>query len=267
MLQTFMICLCCASGWLERGYNLITPPPGSILTGNVTVSAEEMLTTLAEVDVILVGEKHDDPLAHRWELFIWISLASRDRSLALEMFETDVQDLLDSYLAGEVTLDEFLEGSRPWGNYAEDYSLMVEYAALNGFQVIAANVPRHFASNVARNGWEPLEAEAFFLDISVDSSSTLYRNLFLETMGLVGDQMHDMPMDPLNMYRAQLLKDAVMAASIAGRKCVFVCGSFHSDYHSGIPDQLPEGTSFLTVKVLEEEEEYDPAMADFVVVR
>ena len=79
--------------------------------------------------------------------------------------------------------------------------------------------------------------------------------------------MHGMPVDHGNMYRAQLLKDAVMAASIIGVRCVFVCGSFHSDFHSGIPDQLTPEVSVVTVKILPEDEEYDPEMADFVIVR
>ncbi|MFO8184254.1 MAG: ChaN family lipoprotein [Candidatus Aegiribacteria sp.] len=257
-------CAVCAVGSNTGGGEA---PPGTIYAGDSTVTAEEMLQALAEADVVFVGEKHDDPLAHRWELFIWSSLASSERALALEMFETDVQGLLDCYLAGEVSGEEFMEGSRPWGNYPEAYAPMVDLAAEHGYRVIAANVPRSFASRVARGGWEALEGEEFFEDLTVDSSSAGYRERFLATMEDLGGQMHSMPMSPMNMYRAQLLKDAVMAASVDGVRCVFVCGSFHSDYRAGIPDQLPPGTSFMTVKILGDEETMDPELADFVVVR
>ncbi len=119
---------------------------------------------------------------------------------------------------------------------------------------------------MARGGWDALAGHEFFGELEVDSSSTLYRDLFLETMELVGERMHEMPMDPMDMYRAQLLKDEVMTESVAGERCVFICGSFHSDYRSGIPDQLPEGNSFMTVKVLAEGEERIPELADFVVI-
>ena len=76
-----------------------------------------------------------------------------------------------------------------------------------------------------------------------------------------------MPMDTGNMYRAQLLKDAVMARSIRGISCVFICGSFHSDHHSGIPDQLQDHGSYLTVSVIPEDEEMDFTAADFVIMR
>jgi len=243
-------------------------PAGEIHRGDTIVSADEMIDVLLQTDIVFTGEKHDDPLAHQWELFIWQSLAADNRALALEMFETDVQNLLDDYLSGSIGEDVFLEGSRPWTNYSEDYSPLVIAARENGCRVIAANVPRAYAAMVARQGWEAVESEPFFQALSVDSSNALYREMFLTTMNAVGDQMQGMmPMDPLNMYRAQLLKDAVMASSILNERCLFICGSFHSDFHSGIPDQLPPGADFLTVKIVAEGEEYSTDMADFVIVR
>lgn len=243
------------------------PPPGTILSRADTVTAADMMNYLADADVVFIGENHDDSLAHRWELFIWRSLASPDRVLALEMFETDVQGLLDAYLSGGADMEEFLGGSRPWGNYIEAYAPMVDHARDHGYRVVAANVPRRYAAAVARNGFAALEGEPFFESLSVDSSNAGYRERFLHTIEALGEQMHGMPMSPMNMYRAQLLKDAVMARSIQGMRCVFVCGSFHSDHHSGIPDQLDSGTSFVTVKILPPGAPFDPEAADFVVVR
>ena len=255
----FLVSILCATG-------VISVPDGVIHSGDDIVTCEAMINSLQNADVVFVGEKHDDAFAHDWELFLWQSLASDERALALEMFETDVQLLLDSYLAGEITREEFLAGSRPWGNYDTDYSPMVEYAREGGFSVIAANVPRMYAAMVARSGFASVLSEPGFENLSIDSSSTLYREMFLATMEAMGDQMHGMPLDPENMYRAQLLKDAVMASSIEGRSVVFICGSFHSDFHSGIPDQL-SSDSFLTVSILGEGEEYSPDLADFVIIR
>ncbi len=242
-------------------------PEGTVMSGADTVGAEEMLEALERVDVVFVGEKHDDPLAHRWELFIWRSLASAERALALEMFETDVQELVDLYLEGVLDEDYLLSKGRPWPNYSEDYAPLVEYARGNGYRVIAANVPRRLAGRVARGGWEAVEGEPLLSGLDVDSSSSAYRERFLATMEEIGDQMHSMPVDPMNIYQAQLLKDAVMARSIRGVRCVFVCGAFHCDYHSGIPDQLPPETDCLTVRILAEGEEPDSAMADYLVLR
>ena len=248
----------------------LTPPPGVIHHGEEVLTAQEMILMLDEASVVFVGEKHDDTLAHQWELFLWMSMASINRYLALEMFETDVQEMLADYLVGNLSLEEFLEGSRPWGNYIEDYHPLVEYSALNGYGVIAANVPRRFAAAVARNGWEGLsgiDGGDAFLSVNVDSTNELYRERFMATMEAISSQMQSMPMDPSNMYRAQLLKDAVMASSITGQSCLFICGSFHSDERSGIPDQLESGVTYLTVKIVGEGEPWDADQADFVIVR
>ncbi len=253
--------------WVLFLITMASVPPGRITSGGATVAAVEMLGALREHQVVFIGEQHDDPLAHQWELYIWEALAEDGRALALEMFETDVQGLLDSYLAGEVTEEEFLEGSRPWGNYSTDYAPLVELARERGLPVIAANVPRRYAAMVASGGWEAIADQSFFQELQVDSSSTFYRNAFMETMEAVGDQMHGMPMGMDDLYRAQLLKDAVMASSIEGLRCVFVCGGFHSDYHSGIPGQMGEGAAFITVRILPEGEPLDPEAADYVIIR
>ena len=245
---------------------LVSVPSGSIFMGSEEVTVEAMLTACSEADVVFVGEKHDDAFAHEWELFIWESLASEERALGLEMFETDVQEILNSYLAGEITEEQFLAESRPWGNYSTDYSPMVEFARENGFVVIAANVPRMNAAMVARGGFEAVLSQPGFENLVVDSSNVMYKEMFLATMEAIGDQMHGMPVSPENLYRAQLLKDAVMASSIDGQKAVFMCGSFHSDYYSGIPDQLTTD-SYITISVLGEGEEFVPELADFVIVR
>jgi uncharacterized iron-regulated protein len=240
-------------------------PPGTILTPEGAMTAIAMIAALDPAEVVFVGEQHDDPLAHQWELFLWTALASRDRALALEMFETDVQPLLDRYLSGGISREEFLAGSRPWINYEMDYEPLVKHAAELGLRIIAANVPRSFAAMVAMGGFPALEGTGFE-EITIDSSNASYHDRFLETMEAVGGEMHSMPVDPENLYRAQLLKDAVMASSIAGQRCVFVCGRFHSDYFSGIPDQLPPETTFRTVTILREGEPVDFSLADFIIV-
>ncbi len=251
---------------MEHPRGPVVIPPGRILTPDGEVDVTALLSSLHGSEVVFIGEQHDDPLAHQWELFIWKAMATPETALALEMFETDVQPLLDQYLAGGVSRDEFLEGSRPWGNYAQDYEPMVEYAREHGFRVIAANVPRSFAAAVARGGFAAVSGEGFFQSLKVDSSNTEYRSRFLATMEAMGDSMHGMTMDTENIYRAQLLKDAVMAASVAGTQCIFVCGRFHSDFFSGIVDQLPQGTRYRTVSVLGEGEPVDFMTAGILIV-
>src|SRR5438045_3390024 len=115
---------------------------------------EAMLAELARADVVFVGEQHDDPATHRLELAMLEGMIRRRAAVvvALEMFERDVQPQLDDYLAGRISEEEFLKAARPWPNYASDYRPLIEFARVHGWRVIAGNVPRRYASQVAKTG-------------------------------------------------------------------------------------------------------------------
>src|SRR5262245_34162431 len=115
---------------------------------------ESMLVDLAHADVVLVGEQHDDANTHRLEAAILAGLLRRHVpvTVSLEMFERDVQPTLDAYLAGSITEEDFLKGSRPWPRYTTDYRALVELAKAHNWPVVAANVPRKYAAAVAKEG-------------------------------------------------------------------------------------------------------------------
>ena len=77
--------------------------------------------------------------------------------MSMEMFERDVQPVLDDYLAGRIPESAMLAKSRPWGNYRVGYREIVEFAKAKGYPVIAANIPRRLASSLARKGKAALE--------------------------------------------------------------------------------------------------------------
>jgi len=213
---------------------------------------------LMDYSVIFVGEVHDSREAHDAELTILTGLAERDSSLvlALEMFERDVQESLDAYLKGEISEDHFLEKARPWPNYLEDYRPLVEFAKIKSIPVIAANIPQKTASAVAMaNKVSPdvVGEDNIYLPKLLHLDSKKYYKLFMATM----EQMpHSEPMgrmNPKGLYKAQVLKDAVMAASIEPfleRRILFCCGHFHSDYHLGIPYQLQKNHPELKIAVV-----------------
>jgi len=224
----------------------------------IILNLEHALEALMGYNVVFFGEEHDSRVAHEGELTLLSELADRDTTLvlALEMFERDVQDVLNAYLEGTITEDEFLELSRPWPNYEEDYRPLVELAKVRGIPVIAANVPRRTAAGVAM-------ADAIASDVVGKDSIYLPKNVHLdseeyyELFAAVMDKMpHSGPMKGLHvegLYKAQVLKDAVMAAALEpflDRRILFCCGRFHSGYHLGIPYQLQKNHPELKVAVV-----------------
>jgi uncharacterized iron-regulated protein len=233
---------------------------------------ETMLADVAKADVVFVGEQHDDPNTHRLEAAILDGLRRRGVAviLSLEMFERDVQPALSAYLEGKTSEDEFLKTSRPWPRYATDYRALVETAKAERWPVIASNVPRKYASEVAKAGRGALDAvpspERTLAARDLVCPKDAYFNRFAENMA-----KHPMPgseklsederrAQTERYYVSQCLKDETMAEAIAqglgerGRgTVVHVTGSFHSDFGQGTAERARrrlEGRRIAIVSIL-----------------
>ncbi len=229
-----------------------------LMKKGVLYDIEDAFDILMDYNIIFIGEEHQSRVSHNAEVTILRGLAKRDSSLllALEMFERDVQDVLDAYLMGKISEEEFLEQSRPWPNYLEDYRPLIEFAKKRSIPVIAANVPRRAASAVASaNKISPkvMGEDRIYLPKLLHLDSKKYYMLFMSTMG---QMLYSEPMgrmNPKGLYKAQVLKDAVMAASLEpslDHRILFCCGHFHSDYHLGIPYQLQRNHPKLKISVI-----------------
>ena len=217
---------------------------------------EVMLADLVSADVVLVGEQHDDPNTHRLEAAMLQGLYRRGGkvTVSLEMFERDVQASLDEYVAGRITEETFLSQSRPWPRYATDYRPLVEFAIAHRLPVVAANVPRKYASLVAKSGLDAMErlphAERSHAARDIQCPLDGYYERFAETMS-----SHPMPGADAKpeaerratnerYYYAQCVKDETMAESIAsaierhGGPVVHYNGAFHSDFGAGVAERV-----------------------------
>ena len=209
-------------------------------------------------DVVFFGENHDDPETHRVELGLLDALGRSGRPivLSLEMFERDVQPLLNDYLAGRVSESDFIARSRPWDRYVTDYRPMVELAKEKGWPVIASNIPRTMASAVGRKALAALDTltptERAWAARDIQCPDDAYRTRFMETMrGHASGGGAPSPGDTLptaaatRYYLAQCIKDETMAESIVearrrapGALVVHYDGAFHSDFRQGTVDRV-----------------------------
>ena len=72
-------------------------------------SFSELLSAARAADVVMLGEDHHDAVTHKLQEILFARLAaSRPVSLSLEMFETDVQHVLDEYLGGLLREQELM---------------------------------------------------------------------------------------------------------------------------------------------------------------
>ena len=214
------------------------------------ITFSQLIDAASKADVVFFGEQHDDPATHSAESAVLAAIGARrgDVIVTLEMFERDVQPLLDQYLAGNISEKNFLDGSRPWERYTTDYRPMVELARVHGWPVIAANVPRRIASAVGKKGLAALDTmskvERAYAAVDNQCPKDAYYTKFAETMTghsagggppTAGDPTAMAKMTDL-FYEAQCVKDETMGESIAnamtkwpGRLVYQVDGAFHSD--------------------------------------
>lgn len=242
---------------LVSGAALAQPAPDTLVVryqaydaGGEAHPLDALLDEAAQADAVFLGEVHSDPTAHALELAVLAGLlqrvAPRPVVLALEMFDADVQTVLDEYVSGLISERDFLDAARPWTNHA-DYRPLVEFAKAHGVAVVATNAPLRYVRLVASGGPDALgrlspEARAWLPPLPVAPPSDSMAAAFARVMA--GMEGHGGPsMD--GMLAAQNLRDAAMAHAVAralGRPdrplVVHVNGGFHSAGGRGVPEHL-----------------------------
>ncbi len=165
----------------------------------------DIVEAMKDADAVLVGEIHTDPVGHWVEAeLVRRSLAEfhvdeesgalRTLALSMEMFERDVQEVVDEYMADLITESQFLSSARPWEYYTSDYRPMVEMAKAAAVPVIAANAPRRYVNRVSRLGREsllalPPQARRFLPPLPYPPPTEAYRREWTTLMA-------EMPMEP-----------------------------------------------------------------------
>lgn len=224
-----------------------------------------MLKELGGCDVVFLGEIHNCAVAHWMEYEIvkdLYDLHGERLLVGAEMFERDDQLVLDEYLSGVISAERFDKEAKLWPNYKTDYAKIVEFAKAHGIPFVATNIPRRYANIVSRGGFEALDkltdaAKEYIAPLPLDYLPNAEVDAFFGAMAMPGMKQGDAG----NLSKAQAMKDATMAWSIAQRvgsgKLVHLNGNFHSTAHSGIIaylDRYRPGLTVGTVEVVRQED-------------
>lgn len=205
------------------------------------VTFAKMIKSLGDRDVVLLGELHNNPISH-WMHFEIIKSLSKEREdlyIGFEMLETHDAELVREYSHGVIREKDFLNQARLWPNHKTDYQPLIKYAVEQGYHIKATNVPRRYASLVAREGFQALDslsnaAKRYLppLPIAFDPKAPEYAAM-MEMMQGHGQMSGE------NMAKAQALKDATMAwfliQNIKSGSLIFhKNGDYHSADYGGI---------------------------------
>jgi uncharacterized iron-regulated protein len=231
------------------------------------VSWADLVSHCEKRDVTFFGELHDNPITHWLQLKLTKDMYGQNKNLTLgaEMFEADQQTIINEYLAGIITEKNFEAEMRLWKNHKTDYKPLLDFAKANGLPLIACNVPRRYASVVAKKGKDELlkisaDGRRYIcpLPYEVDTTLSGYRNMMQMDMG------HG---SSINMVYAQAVKDATMAYFISRNlkdngHFIHYNGAYHSENYQGIIHYLNRYSSKTTVATITTVQQKDASKLD-----
>ncbi len=236
------------------------PPSSQILCSKTgeQVDIKQLAAELSHNEVIFLGEQHDNDAGHEFQFNVIQALVNQglDVVISTEQFERDVQGVVDDYLAGRVSEEQFLASSRPWKNYAEHYRPIIEFAKKKRLPVLAANVPRELASKVSKGEAVNADQRVFLPRTTTAPENDYWQHFINKMKGHMGVDATD---KLKSFYASQCVKDDAMAESITdfiaknhhrAKTIVHLCGHFHSDFGLGTAARVVQRDPLLRIAVI-----------------
>lgn len=208
-----------------------------------------LMERMARRQTVLLGETHDSAEDHRWQLQVLAQLYSRQPKLAIgfEMFPRRVQAVLDEWVAGALSEQDFLARAgwdKVWGYDARDYLPLFHFARMNRIPMLALNVERDLIDTLGKEGWDAVpEARREGVSRPAPASPE-----YLKALREVFDQHPARPRDDTAFNRfveAQAFWDRAMAQAVADylkprpeSLVVGILGAGHVRHGHGVAHQL-----------------------------
>ena len=283
-----LIAACSTAGKLTRPAaaqgNPLQLQVGAVLetaTGNV-ISMDELIGKISKASVVYVGETHTSMEDHRIQLEVLqkLSVEGGCVELGMEMFPATAQPILDRYIEGQMSQEDFLKEVEWQENWGFPYSLyrgLVDWQKQKRMPVLGLNAPNRIVSKIARGGLDSLTpdersqvARHFHLDDPVNRERI--RKAYSEhEKGKIKDFE--------SFFEAQLTWEETMAQTIVERlkqtaPCrimVVAIGKGHLNDRLGVPylAQLRKPHEYKTIAPVPIDYPFctiDPNLADYVVI-
>jgi uncharacterized iron-regulated protein len=243
---TLVLCLisCASRSGSEQGIATANPD-------------DQFWRTIENSDVIYVGETHDDPADHRYELELIRGLLKRKMQFAIgwEMFDETQQVNIDAWAARAISLKVLLaktDFQKRWGIYSPIYKQILQITSNWGVPNLALNAPPGLTRKVARG--EPLTAaETALMPGGFVATEQGYRN-FVSMMGGHPDMSET---EQRRFFGAQNVWDQTMASRILKFKernpkvkLVVLTGRGHVSGGYGIPFYVKQKSDLRQIILL-----------------
>lgn len=236
----------------ERG-TWLDPQAGKI------VSQADVIARAAQAQAVLLGETHDIPEIHRWQLHVTVALHARvpDLAVGYEMFPRRVQPVLDDWVAGKLTTEEFLSDVAwfdVWGFDPELYLPLFHFCRQHRVKMLALNCERTLVRRVRLEGWAAIPEQDRDGLTPAKFATEGYRKYLSDLMSGMGDGAPREISD--GFINAQQTWDRAFAVNIAkalaakqASLVVGIIGRGHLEFGHGTPFQLRD-LGIETISVL-----------------
>jgi uncharacterized iron-regulated protein len=219
--------------------NVLRVRDGKIITFN------QMIEEVKKVNIVFLGEIHDSIEHHEAELAVIRALHESDTpmSVGLEMFRSDSQDALDSWVRRKSSLEQFLPAyydnwRMPWPLYREIF----RYSRDHEIPLVGLNIPDAIAKKVAQQGFASLteeEKKRLPTGVSCNVDAT-----YMEFIRRAYTDHSRQERQFVNFCEAQMVWDKSMAWHLVeylkknrGRTVVVLAGVGHA-WKRGMPEQV-----------------------------
>ena len=241
------------------------------------VSLEQLIEAMADVQVVYVGENHNEARHHaiQRDVIEAMQAAWPDIIVGMEMFRFTYQDVLDQWSAGDLDEQRFLELTHWYYNWSFNFALyrpILTSVKNHGLSLIGLNLPRSLSSKISTGGIDSLQPDdARYLPDQIDLTHPGHR-AFLKKVHeehrhrIRGRENFDY------FYEAQCAWEDTMADAIArhldDRKMVVVIGNGHIVRKFGVPDRAFARTNaaFRTIYLAPAGKEVQSDIADYIWV-
>lgn len=245
-----------------------------IITENdILHTTDELVERLHLKRVAYLGETHDKYSHHLLQLGIIKALFERNSNVAvgMEMFEARFQDVINDYVAGRVSEEEFLEKTQYGKRWGFDYALyrpIIDFLRDNNIPLIALNTELEIVRRIASEGITSLTSDELNrLPSQIDFTNYRYRQWLMD----IYEHHPSEKMKFENFHSAQIIRDEAMAETAhlflihnPKTQLIVLAGNGHILYSFGIPsrnhrrNKLDYTTVLMDVK-------YERGVADYVI--
>lgn len=217
------------------------------------VNGNDLIADMAARDAVLLGETHDNFDHHEWQLqtLAALHLLRPQMVIGFESFPRRVQPALDKWVAGQISVKQFLEQSEwstVWRMSADLYLPLFRFARINRIPMVALNVDQSLIDAVTKTGWDAVSQEQREGLSRPAPPSKSYRDFLFEVFNQHQQSKNKGSGDFGFFVQSQTTWDRAMAEALARRVdsgggeqrplVVGIMGSGHIRYGFGVPYQL-----------------------------